>query len=75
MLLKIRCAEQGVVPRLVADTQDLEAVAMGRDTPAVHGWRREVFGADALRLRRGEIALTVSGNAIREIEVSGKECT
>ena len=29
------------------------------DVPALRGWRSELFGADALRLKRGELALAV----------------
>ena len=29
------------------------------DVPALKGWRRELFGEDALRLKRGELALMV----------------
>lgn len=75
MLLRIRCAEQGVVPRLVADAEDLEGLAMGRDAPALHGWRYDVFGADAQRLREGRIALMLSGNTVREIAVSSAAST
>jgi len=35
--------------------------------PALGGWRREVFGADALRLCQGEIGLMVRGNAVTEV--------
>ena len=32
--------------------------------PALHGWRLEVFGKDALRLKRGEIALSAAGDTV-----------
>jgi ribonuclease D len=61
VLLKACASRHGVAPRLIADTEDLEriAVATAPDVPALHGWRRELFGEDALRLKAGEIALTV----------------
>ena len=34
------------------------------DTPALSGWRRELFGEDALRLVRGELALAVRNRKI-----------
>lgn len=71
MLLRIRCCEHGVVPRLVATQEDLEALVMDRDTRLLHGWRGEVFGADALRLRRGEIGFSLSGNTVRQIDIPG----
>jgi ribonuclease D len=33
----------------------------------MHGWRREVFGRDALRLKRGEIALSADGGAVKVV--------
>jgi ribonuclease D len=35
--------------------------------PALHGWRFEVFGRDALRLKRGEIALSAEGSAVKVV--------
>jgi hypothetical protein len=43
-----------------------EAIASQRnpDVPALKGWRRELFGEDALRLKRGELALTVRNGEV-----------
>ncbi len=61
VLLKAAAGRHGVAPRLIADTDDLERIASEKepDVPALKGWRRELFGEDALRLKRGEMALTV----------------
>jgi ribonuclease D len=65
VLLKAKSEEAGVAPRLIAAAADLDAIAAGeRDVPALRGWRREVFGADALRLCEGAIALSVKGQAV-----------
>jgi ribonuclease D len=40
-----------------------------RDIQALKGWRRKVFGEDALRLCNGEIGLTAKGNEIKVIEL------
>ena len=37
------------------------------DVRALHGWRREVFGADALALKTGQLALGVAGRRVRLI--------
>ncbi len=69
VLLKARAEAEGVAQRLIASSADLDALAAG-DTgnlAALHGWRNEVFGRDALRLKRGEIALSASGGAIKVI--------
>lgn len=66
-LLRLRAAEYGVAARLIADADDLERLAAGDDdgVAALHGWRAEVFGNDALRLRQGNLALALDrGNAV-----------
>ncbi|MDD9938175.1 MAG: ribonuclease D [Myxococcales bacterium] len=59
-LLRLRCDEHEVATRMVATRDDLEHIALGDrdDIAALSGWRREVFGADALALRDGHLALT-----------------
>ena len=61
VLLKYRAEEAEVAQRLIASTADLEAIAVDdeADVPALHGWRREIFGDDALALKAGRIALAV----------------
>ncbi len=61
VLLKAAAARHRVAPRLIADTEDLERIAADSDAdvPALKGWRRQLFGEDALRLKRGELALTL----------------
>ena len=69
VLLKAKCEEHGVAQKLVATVDDLERIAAGgeRGVPPLTGWRREVFGEDALRLTRGEVALTADSSGIRLI--------
>ena len=58
----MRCDEHEVAQKLLASSDDVENLAAfvdKADVPALTGWRREVFGEDALRLLRGEIALAV----------------
>lgn len=59
MLLKIKSQQEGVVGRLVAADDDLKLFARRHDTkvPFLKGWRREIFGKDALALCRGELYL------------------
>jgi ribonuclease D len=61
VLLKAAAAKHRVAPRLIADTDDLERIAVERDpdVTALKGWRRQLFGEDALALTRGELALRV----------------
>jgi len=61
VLLKASAARHRVAPRLIAGSDDLERIALEAepDIPALRGWRRRLFGEDAMRLKRGEIALTL----------------
>lgn len=73
VLLKMKCAEHGVAQKLVASTADLELIA-SEEAPEVRpliGWRHDVFGADALALKRGELALAVRGGALRLMPIKG----
>ncbi len=67
VLLKMKCDEHGVAQKLVASTADLERIAADDEAPvpAMHGWRREVFGEAALALKRGELAFTLRGRKIQ----------
>lgn len=71
VLLKARADEIGVAQRLLASAADLEAIAQ-QDAPAVpamNGWRREAFGEEALRLKRGEIALSAGPEGVRVVSL------
>lgn len=60
VLLKARVEGEGVAQKLVASSDELEDLAGGaEDGPLLRGWRRELFGEDAQRLLRGELALTL----------------
>ena len=61
VLLKLRAEDSDVAQRLIANGGDLEVIALDdhADVPALKGWRREIFGDEALALKRGEIGLAV----------------
>lgn len=71
VLLKKVCDEKAVAQRIVATTDDLQEIAMNddADVQAMKGWRRELFGEAALRLKRGEIALAVKKGRLRILEL------
>jgi ribonuclease D len=72
VLLKQRCEEHQVAQRLVANVSDLEQIAADdeADVAALKGWRRDLFGADALRLKHGEVALAATGTHVRLVTVN-----
>jgi ribonuclease D len=59
VLLRVQAEAHDVAPRLIATVADLEQIAArdDADVPALSGWRREVFGDAALRLKRGASGL------------------
>ncbi len=68
VLLKAKAEHSGVAQKLIASAADLDAISAGeRDVPALRGWRNEVFGADALRLCNGEIALAAKGAKVEVV--------
>ncbi len=71
VLLKLKCDEHDVAQKLVASTADLEAIAVSDEAhvPALQGWRRELFGEDALALKHGKLALAAQGKRIRLIRL------
>lgn len=70
VLLKAKSESLGVAPRLIASSSDLDLIAAGdRGVPALTGWRLEAFGDDALRLCKGEIALSAKGNEVRVVRL------
>jgi ribonuclease D len=76
VLLKQRCEDFEVAQKLVASADDLEAIAADDDAevPALTGWRREVFGADALALKHGALALTAGRNRIELVPLPESRC-
>ncbi|HEY3638723.1 MAG TPA: ribonuclease D [Rhizomicrobium sp.] len=66
-LLRQRAETAGVAPRLIADSEDIEKIAAHDDdgVAALHGWRADVFGSDAIALRDGKLGLKLDkGEAV-----------
>ena len=61
LLLKIRSRELNVAARLIARSDDLEALAAGRrdDISMMQGWRYDMFGHAALDLVEGRVGFAV----------------
>lgn len=65
VLLKAKADQENVASKLIASSADLDALAAGeRDVAALRGWRRDVFGADALELCEGKVGLVVKGQKV-----------
>lgn len=61
VLLRMTAERHAVASKVIATVDDLEEIAADdeADVPALRGWRRELFGEAALKLKRGELALAV----------------
>ncbi|MEZ7813100.1 MAG: ribonuclease D [Paracoccaceae bacterium] len=65
VLLKAKSDTLGVAPKLIANASELDAIAAGeRNLSSLMGWRAEAFGDDAMRLCRGEVALSAKGTQV-----------
>jgi ribonuclease D len=71
VLLKAKSDNAGVATKLIANVADLEKIALSddADVDALKGWRRQLFGEDALKLKRGEIALVLNGPRVEVVEI------
>src|SRR4051812_25481108 len=70
VLLKMISENHGVASKIIATVDDLEAIAADdrADVPALAGWRRELFGETALKLKHGHLALAVKGTNVVAID-------
>ncbi|MDP3257858.1 ribonuclease D [Bosea sp. (in: a-proteobacteria)] len=61
VLLKAVAEAERVAPKIIASSDDLEAIASDdeADVPALQGWRRGVFGEKALALKSGTLGLRI----------------
>ena len=73
-LLRLRAEEAGVAPRLIANAEDIEKLAANEDdgVAALHGWRNEVFGRDAVAMRKGELAIALEKGEAVVVELEGE---
>ncbi len=73
LLLKVTCEANDVAQKLIASQADIEAIAVddSAQVPALEGWRRQVFGEDALRLKQGRLALACApdGKSVRFLPI------
>ena len=74
VLLTFKSEQTGVARRLIASADDLERIARGETAgvPALQGWRRALFGDDALALVQGRLALSVEHGTLRLLACDGK---
>ena len=71
VLLKIKSDETGVAQKLIATSDDLDELVCSNSSKiaTLQGWRKKIFGNDAIRLKQGEIALSVTENGLKIIDL------
>jgi ribonuclease D len=74
VLLKMTAEHEGVAAKILATVDDLERIAAEDEpeVPALHGWRRELFGEKALKLKRGELALSLARGRVVTIDTGAE---
>jgi ribonuclease D len=73
VLLKMVAEEHGVAARIIAGSEDLDRIAAddNADVPALRGWRRQLFGEQALALKHGDLALSLTRQGVVAISLDG----
>jgi ribonuclease D len=71
VLLKAVSEEHGVAARILATSDDIDALVLDddADVPALQGWRRKLFGEKALALKHGKIGLAATRKGIVEFPI------
>lgn len=71
VLLRLTSEKHGVASKVIANSEDLEKIAAEgekAEVPAMHGWRRELFGDVALKLISGDVGLRFIDKRVEAVE-------
>ncbi len=70
VLLRMTSEQHGVAAKVIATMDDLDRIVADdvADVPALAGWRRKLFGEQALALKHGRLALAVERNRVVAVE-------
>jgi ribonuclease D len=70
VLLRMTAERHGVAAKVIATVDDLERIVGDgeADVPALKGWRRELFGENALALKQGRLALAIENGRVATVE-------
>ena len=63
LALKVVCESEGIAPKLLASSADLDALAMDDEAkvPLMEGWRLDKFGKLALDVKQGRAGIGIEG--------------
>ncbi len=75
VLLKLTVEKNGVAAKVIATVDDLEKIAANddADVAALRGWRRDMFGENAIKLKNGQLALGFIDRKISLIDLDMPE--
>jgi ribonuclease D len=70
LALKIVSERENVAPKLIANSSDIDAIAVSDEAvvPAMHGWRRAIFGDLALQLKHGKALIGMENGRARIVQ-------
>jgi ribonuclease D len=70
VLLRMTAERHGVAAKVIATVDDLDRIAGddAADVPALHGWRRDLFGEKALALKHGRLSLAIENGRVVAVE-------
>lgn len=60
LLLKISADQHSIAASMIASKDELEEIAVGAETPALSGWRHDIFGKQAKLLMAGKLKLSLN---------------
>ena len=71
VLLKLTSEQHDVAQKLIANVADLEKIASddAADVKALTGWRRDIFGQQALDLKGGQVAIAIQNGKVRTVPI------
>lgn len=66
LLLRIKGQEHGVAAKLIATTDQLEDMALGKnaENPVLKGWRWEIFGREAMAVLKGQMGFAFRNGSL-----------
>jgi len=70
LLLKLKCREHGIAEKIIATNDQIQNIASGNyaKVPALLGWRKKIFGNDAIKLKKGKLSLKISRGKVIVVE-------
>lgn len=71
VLLKHVADSNGIAPRLIANADDIEQIALGNTgkVKAMTGWRYDIFGKFAEDIQNGKLAITIKGKSTQLVDL------